>query len=519
MKKTWLILLIIVALTAVAYWPVSRGQFLSMDDYEQVINNSNVIAFSANGLGKVFTSLNVGMYEPLTTLFYILIYKLFGLSSVAFHLAGLFLHLLNVVLVFCLGWLLYKKKFIALAGASLFALWPTQVEAVAWISAQSTLMASLFILLTLICFLLYDEQGRRKFLFGVYVFFILALLSKSTAVIIPVLLALLIYQQDKATWRQAWRRLWPLFLISLIFGVLTIIGRKLDGFFLDEAYGFLIQTALLANSLFSQAKLLVWPINLSCFYPQPLVKTDVLTLSAWLLSLTIIIWPLVLFFLRNHKKIFFALVWFLANIILCVQILPHTKQIAADRYNYLAMLGPLWLGLDYLYEKIKHQKLLKFSSIILVLILALNIWGQTQLWQNDSVAWENAAKLNPQSPLIWYNLAEIKRTAGDKATAEDITKKQLPLHPDYPNFFFLQGKIFLEDYNQPRQAIDYFQQAVVLNNKVAGYYFALALAQEKSGDIKNAIASYEQTLKAIRRPKKENLYQQLSQQALIRLKK
>jgi hypothetical protein len=330
MKKTWLILLIILALTAVAYWPVSRGQFLSMDDYEQVINNPNVVAFSANGLGKVFTSLNVGMYEPLTTLYYILIYKLFGLSSVAFHLAGLFLHLLNVVLVFYLGHLLYKKKFIALAGASLFALWPTQVEAVAWISAQSTLMASLFILLTLICFLLYSEQGRRKFLFGVYVFFILALLSKSTAVIIPVLLALLIYRQDKTTWRQAWRQLWPLFLISFIFGVLTIIGRKLDGFFLDEAYGFLIQTALLANSLFWQAKLLVWPINLSCFYPQPIVKTGVLTSSAWLLMPTIIIWPLALFFLRKNKKIFFTNILKYINIIYLLNIFFETNEYIFD---------------------------------------------------------------------------------------------------------------------------------------------------------------------------------------------
>jgi len=99
-------------------------------------------------------------YRPIATLTYFIDYHFWQLNAFGYHLHYLILHLINVILVFCLIQMLVKNEWAALMGALLFAIHPVQSEAVMIISFREDLLACLFFILALIFYV----QPKRKVL-------------------------------------------------------------------------------------------------------------------------------------------------------------------------------------------------------------------------------------------------------------------------------------------------------------------------------------------------------------------
>jgi hypothetical protein len=129
-------------------------------------------------------------YRPLAAGLFALLGPLLGCLPWAYRLAGLGLHLANIVLVFALARRLIADDGAALAGAALWAVYPTQRWAVLWIADLAGLLATFWLLVAFLAF----GRARRAPGRAAYVLalgaFALACLAKETALAAVVLFPL-----------------------------------------------------------------------------------------------------------------------------------------------------------------------------------------------------------------------------------------------------------------------------------------------------------------------------------------
>lgn len=221
---------VLLIFTAILYSKAIFCGLTVFDDDFYVTNNLDIRDFSLHGIKTIFTQFYVGHYEPLTMFFYLVLYKLFGLSAVPYHFLNVLLHLINVALVFKLTERLSGKRVAAFTVATLFAVHPVNVQTVAWASELKNITYALFYLLSLLVYLRYISSGQRlKDYFVVMMLFLLSLLCKSAAVTLPILLLVIdIYKGRKLSVRSVAEKL-PLIVMSLIFGVVAIISQRSAG--------------------------------------------------------------------------------------------------------------------------------------------------------------------------------------------------------------------------------------------------------------------------------------------------
>lgn len=148
-NKKWQIIFLVIA-TLLVYYPILENDFLyQWDDQWMVMNQYTEGGWNLSNLERIFTEFHGKQYGPINELLYLGVYSLCGYSPKEFHFACLFIHLLNVLLVyFVLLQLLRDSKrvgnvniqLISFFTALIFAVHPLNVEAVAWISASKVIV-------------------------------------------------------------------------------------------------------------------------------------------------------------------------------------------------------------------------------------------------------------------------------------------------------------------------------------------------------------------------------------------
>ena len=86
-----------------------------------------------------------------------------------------------------------RQRIVWIVGlvALIFAVHPLQTEAVAWISASKILLYTTFALDSLISYLYYNKNHRNIYLILTFVGYILSLMTKEQAIILPLNLVLI----------------------------------------------------------------------------------------------------------------------------------------------------------------------------------------------------------------------------------------------------------------------------------------------------------------------------------------
>ena len=184
-------LALLLIFTAAVFVPVVLfGQFI-WDDELLVVGNQ--LVGQPGRLGELFTAdlwstaqsddTASNYYRPLFLLSLAMDRALFGLSPVGHHLTSLAWHLACVALLWRLLGRLAIDRTPRILAASLFALHPLQLEAVAFVSARNDSMAAAF---TLAAMLLCLKRGRTILhLFPAAGLAAMAVLTKESALVIP----------------------------------------------------------------------------------------------------------------------------------------------------------------------------------------------------------------------------------------------------------------------------------------------------------------------------------------------
>lgn len=503
----WPAMLLVIA--AVVFWPSLFNGFTNWDDPAYLMENKVIQSLNGQQLKYVFTHFVEGNYHPLTMLSYAIEYQIIGFQPWLYHLNNLLLHLLNTVLVFLLVRELFSQPLIAFFTALIFCIHPMHVESVAWVAERKDLLYSCFYLLGLLVYLRIEmmdrlEKSHWKSLALVFVLFLLACFSKGMAVTFPLSLVLLDFYRGRLDWRRLFEKA-PFFILALIFGLVAIKGQQDYGAVeTGLTYSLGDRLALIGYNLWYYLKQFFLPTNLSPFHPIPQ------TIPGWWMLLLLVPIALLLTASRiRHKLLWqFCLLFFIVHLLLVAQLIPIGSALVAERYTYLAYIGPA-IGLSWLLVQGMltfpdwGKKALITASSLAVLYLGISSFQQCKVWQDGYSLWNqviarypndpngyegrgkmhqgqqhaNAALLDFQKAVSFRgasidahnNLALLYTEAKESALALDHFNLVLAHAPDHYQAYLGRGHLYFQ-LGQFAAAESDFNQVVMLAPKLADGY-------------------------------------------------
>ena len=182
------------------YYPAILGEFFTMDD---LIRMNSILNASTEGFSELLGIGASNAYlRPLTLLSHYLIYKVAGDQAITFHLFNVVLHLLNGILLYFLMKLYLKDDskgtVYGFFAALFFLLHPVNVESVAWISGNSGVMATSFVLVTLLLHISTPGTQDHWRLWAAAAFYLLSLLTKESGLVMVLVVVWFDLQQQSA---------------------------------------------------------------------------------------------------------------------------------------------------------------------------------------------------------------------------------------------------------------------------------------------------------------------------------
>jgi tetratricopeptide (TPR) repeat protein len=472
-KRIWaLALLAVVLLTLVSLYPTVKNGFVNWDDAPYVIENEAITHLTPVHVARIFSTFYVGAYVPLTALSFAIEFHFFGLDPRVFHVTNLILHLINCLLVFFLVFRLGGGRAAAFITALLFGVHPLHVESVAWITERKDLLYGLFFLTAGLAYLAYAVRRNLSAYVAALLLFILACLAKPTAAVFPFILLTFDFFLKRRFRTGSFLEKVPFFLVSGAAVVTAYLAQRSTGAFASgSAAGLPVTLFRSANYLFFYLFKTVLPLKLSCLYPEP----------RWWFAPFIVagLTVLVIWSLRRTRVIAFGGLFLLVGLSPMLQ-LVRVGQPLADRYAYLALIGPFFIGGHYLAQVFRRTgwpaRIIGTAALVSILaVLAFLSNRQARVWKDGITLWSSAIANYPGQPLAYNNRGNAYCYQGDNRRALSDYDRAVAIRPDYADAYNNRGNAWrglneydraLADYTQalrfdPRLADAYYNRAVV----------------------------------------------------------
>jgi tetratricopeptide (TPR) repeat protein len=491
---------LILVLVFLAYLPSFKPEFI-WDDDTAVYRNPLVRA--DNGLYYIWCSALNHDYWPLTYTSFWFEWRLWGENAVGYRVSNVLLHA-------CAGILLWRVlRRLQIRGcwwaALIYGLHPVCVASAAWITERKNTLSLVFFLVSVLWYLRYaespestgqrsDVRGQRaeggsqtsevrgqrsagpNVFYALSLFaFLLALLSKTSVVVLPLVLLICIAWRHNVVRRSDWLKLAPFFVLSIVFGAVTVWFQQHGAIGSSGGPPDPLPVRLLAGSRalwFYLGKALV-PLKLSVLYDKWAVSARsgpaYLPVLGWL-ALLGGAW----FFRRRIGR-----GWFLALLYFTICLLPvagffdvyyFRYSWVADHWQYLALMGIVVAVVSGCFS-VREEMVAEFpltpalsvraglatgrgrtpadpaatraranpaTPVVLKLIpaaLALCFgwltWQRSALFGNSELLWQDSLK---QSPHSWVACNNLANALDDKGRGDEAVKLYLRALQENPNY-------------------------------------------------------------------------------------
>lgn len=508
-KPLYIYLLLFISCLLVYFNSFQNELIYNWDDAGYILKNPYIDSLSWQNIKDIFSNFYFSNYQPLTLIVYAVIFKFVGTKVFLYHFVQFIFHVLNTFLVYKFISLLQNKKWISIGVALLFAVHPMHVESVAWISEMKDVLYTFFFLLALITYHYYVNKPDKKtkwYLWTIFLF-ILSLLSKPSAVIFSVvLLAMDLYYERLWRWRT-WVEKIPFFLLSLGFGIITILAQ--EGAI--QELGPVLKGYERALIVIYSYILYLWkfflPINLSAAYPYPIKDGGVLPTEYFIIPIAFIALCIIVYLLRKNKKFIWGILFFTINLLMVIQIIPVGGMIASERYTYIPYIGLSFSALTLMEKYIKNIKLNYVILGIIVVIFTFLAHQRTYYWRNGDVLFSDVLNKYPRYAygynnrgfLYWDHYAidiykdnpQMKEKYVEKAL-QDFTKA-INLDYTYAEPFLNRGILYYNT-GRPDQALADFNRFLELKPDNPDGLLNRANTLSTLGRFKEAIPDYNKYL-------------------------
>ncbi len=490
---------LIVVAVGLAYLPALRAGFV-WDDQSLITANPLLRSFS--GLAEIWSGARTADYFPVTNTIFWIESHLFGGHAAGYHALNILLQSANALLV----WAVLRRLSVPgawLAGL-IFGIHPVHAESVAWISELKNLLSMFFYLVSLLCF--FEIEGKRVLSSSVaYVaslfFFLLALLSKTQVVFLPVALLLCAWwrrssnldessgaSRGRAANRGSPRfqremiRTWPFFLIAVTFGLLTL-------WFQNRGIG---EEEIVLGSFgrrLANAGMAVWwytgkvfaPIRLMAVYPS--WRFDSPRAVEWLPLLALIGVMSIFWRWRDRwaRSFLFAFAYFVVALVPVLGFLrmayARSGTLVADHFQYFADISLIALfgaGVARLLESRRRWIKIVTGAVVTLLlgVMGSYTWARTKIYRNEETLWQDNFSKNPDAWQGHNRIGQLFFDQGKFAEAAQHFERATKLKPELPDNYNSLGLAYCR--------LDRFEEGIVEYRK------ALQLRGEKSSTAKSA---------------------------------
>ena len=474
------------------YSPAYHGDWL-WDDDVLITANRTVQSGTLAGLAKLWVNPEGIDYFPLSYSLMWLQWQLFGATPTGYHITTILLHIASGLLL----WTLLAKMRIpgGWATAVIFTIHPACVESVAWVSeTKNTLSLTLF-LASCIFWVSQDatEAGpkRERLYFASLALFLLAMVAKTSIVAMPVLTLLYAWWKRGSVTMQDAVRAAPMFLISLVLGVITIQYQHGRAIGLEElpVGGIASRIAVAGMAILFYLATIVWPVQLLPIYPRWNVDPP----RAWQFLPWLVIGGVAWWLWKNRheawaRNTIFALGFFLlmiAPVLGFIDISYMRIGWVADHFLYLPMIGPLALivaGVSTWLATREDRERAVFAGLAggLMAFLACNAFFYAMAWASEDALWDHTLLYNNDAWQAHNRLGARKLARNDIEAAYYHFRNSSRLRPDLGetknNLAIVLMKMGRTD-----EAIKTYEEAAAASPQILSIQFNLASAYLEAG--------------------------------------
>jgi tetratricopeptide (TPR) repeat protein len=500
---SWVVAAILVITCIIIYTPAMRGDFI-WDDDAYITDNPLITA--PDGMRRIWFSFDhPSQYFPLTYTVFRLGYQMWGFDTFGYHLINVLIHIANAFLV----WIVLVKLRLRWAWLAvlIFALHPINVESVAWITELKNVLMAFFFLLSFLLWLKFIENPEPKakdwlIYTGSFIFYALALFSKTTACTLPIVMMLVLWSKHISIREKHWRRIIPYIVFGIMMGFVTIWWEQVRGASASVLrLNYLERFLLAGRALWFYIGKLILPVNLTFSYPlwdvdwtKPFHYTWTLAavfvaVLMWYYRAKIGRWPIAV-------VVFFVVT--LAPVLGFVSIYTHYYSYVADHYVYVACIGPIALfaaAISIAWHKSNNiiRIIISVCLVAGLMYLCVTSWRQSHIYKDLETLWQDTLKKNPNSPLAWNNMGIILENRGNKEEAMTYYRKVLKIHPDDEVALYNIGTL-LKSEGKLDEAVSYYQKAIRIQPGYAAAHNNLANTLKMQGKVDEAIEHYKKAL-------------------------
>ena len=489
------------------YTPTLRFDFTNWDDDRYVLDNPQIQALSRENAARWFTGFYFASYAPVNLASLALDHAVWGRDPFGYHLTNAALHALACAL-FALALRTSGASPIATGlGATLFAVHPAQVEAVAWVSQRKALLAMVFLLGA---FLAWQRATRRESAslpaaLGAMVLFVAAILSKATVALMPLAFLLGDWAAGRVPWTKALLRQAPFLAAG---AAIVVVTREawLAHPILREVHraGHLSQhVALSLEAIGRYARILFFPVNLSALYDPPVSPTlgsvgVVVGAACILCGGAAFVWAA-----RRARPLleWMGFVWI--GLLMALPVLTHPVYLA-DRFLHLPLLGfsaCAGIGADCLGRRLSsrgRRTLVAALGFAIACFAALTL-AREQVWRDSVSLWSHAVSHPPARWTAHANLGRALEERGDLQGAIRQYEIALDRFPEGIVPLLNLGNAYVR-IGEPMRAESTLRRALAAPSPLASDHAlaarSLGAVLGLSGRTEEAVSAFQEALRA-----------------------
>jgi protein O-mannosyl-transferase len=442
------------------YLPALRGGFVWDDE---PLITANPLLRTPSGLAEIWSGSRTADYFPVTNTVFWIEHHLFGDNATGYHALNILLQAANALLL----WRVLRRLQIpgAFLAGLIFAIHPIHAESVAWISELKNVLSMFFFLISALLFFEIEDQRILNRPVAAYsaslVAFLLALLSKTQVVFLPVALLLCAWwrnspvdskRQGKGNplrFQHEIVRTVPFFLIAIVFGLITIwFQNRGIG---EEEINLGPFTRRLTNAgmaIWWYAKQVFVPIRLMAVYPQ--WRFDPPALAEWLPSIAIT-GGLLLLWRRHSRGLLFAFAYFIVALLPVIGIVrmsyARSGALVADHLQYFADISLIALfsaGVARLWSTGRREIRVATATIILVLLglMGSYTWARAGVYRDEQTLWQDNFSKNPNTWQGHNRVGQLLFSQEKFAEAVPHFERAVQLKPELADNYNLLGLVY-----------------------------------------------------------------------------
>jgi protein O-mannosyl-transferase len=471
--------------------PATRNESVHYDDQLYLSAAQASHGLTPEGIQFAFATVDTLYWHPLAWLSHEVDISLFGASASGHHFVSILFHAMTPALLCLVLRRVGCGAYIAAASSLFWALHPLRVESFAWIAERKDVLCAFFVIATVAAYLRYARgQSWPRYAAWLLLAF-LALMSKPTAVTLPVILLLLdfwplrrlgfsaspavetspapaesrpaqppgraarttakretLYKKQRSKlapkslptspalqsrWFPLIEKL-PLVVASAVVLCLTVSGQRANGS--TARLGYLSFGTRMANAVVGYARYLgkiVWPVDLACLYPYHLQQSPAMVLLAALLLVGISIFAIAQ--VRRRPWLLMGWLWFVLALLPNSGLIQAGLQSIADRFTEIPMIGLAIAGAcsgqDLLETHPRWRRGMMSSTAAVLAVFAILTVRQIGFWHDSETLFRHAVAVE-DSFTMRGNLAETLEGKGRFSEAEQQYRTAVRLAPDRP---------------------------------------------------------------------------------------